>query len=152
MMSSKGLHLSLATACLLFLGAAHAEIYKCRDAEGGVQFTDQPCGQAATVFKPPAVEQQGGNDAARKLKTQRLLRAYQEERLQEKQAVEKEDRERQQRERNCNSARDRLRSMLEAGRLYELDAGGSRVVLTDEQRKETIRSAREAVTRWCDAS
>jgi len=150
-MSSGGLALSL-TACLLFIGAAHAEVYKCRDAEGGVQFTDQPCGQAATVFKPPAADRPGGNDAARKLKTQRLLRAYQEERLQKKQAAEQEDREKQQRARNCNSARDRLRSMLEAGRLYELDAEGRRVVLTDEQRNEATRSAREAVARWCGDS
>jgi len=43
-------------AALFYTTAVSAEIFKCKDADGGVQFSDIPCGQDATIFKPNVIK------------------------------------------------------------------------------------------------
>lgn len=44
---------------------AHAEIYKCKDANGRVQFSDAPCsGKTAPARKPAQTKKPGGDPAA----------------------------------------------------------------------------------------
>ena len=50
----------------------------------------------------------------------------------------------------CRHARDRLRVVRQAGRIYNVDDNGKRVVQTDEARTETTRQAEDYVAYWCN--
>lgn len=134
----------------LFNAPAFAEIYKCRDANGKLQYTDKPCAGESSVFTPekaPGVDE--GNDE-RMRKTNKLLDAMQAERNQEKKAAAEQKAEKERRQRNCNNARDRYRNITHASRLYGLDNEGNRVVLNDAQRTQSTEQARATVERWCN--
>lgn len=135
---------------LLVCTPLHAAIYKCTDAQGDTQYSDEPCGDTTTVFVPRAAPAPAGDDAERMDKTQRLLRAYE---------VENAERQRQQAaartaraeaEKNCVTARDRLRNISQARALYRLDEEGNRIVLSFEERAAAEERAQSAVERWCD--
>lgn len=137
---------------LVFLLACtplHAEIYKCTDARGNTQYSDEPCGGHATVFVPEAAPAPAGDAAQRLDKTQRLLRAYDVENV-ERQRKETEARTaRAESKKNCSRARDHLRNITQASALYRLDQDGNRVALSFEERAASEEQARAAVARWC---
>ena len=82
-------------------------------------------------------------------KRERLLRAFEEERRQAEEKAEKQAAEKAEREMKCRHARDRLRVVRQAGRIYNVDDDGNRVVQTDEARAETTRQAEDYVAYWC---
>lgn len=135
---------------LFYTTAVSAEIFKCKDADGGVQFSDVPCGQDATIFKLNAIKRPDNYEAQRREKTQRLLNAYKEERRIKRENTARLKQEKETRRINCNSARDRLQGFLNTGRIYHLDDEGNRVVYSDEQRDRVIEKTRENVVYWCD--
>lgn len=94
-----------------------AEIHRCTGADGGVMFSDVPCGEEATVFvplKPANPTESMPHDDRR----DRLLRAYEEERQLERERAAEEKAERARRDRKCAEAKDDLRVMKQAGRMY----------------------------------
>jgi len=141
------LQLLVALCALLVLPVA-AEIHRCTAADGSVIFSDVPCGEEATVFKPlkPAnpAESSQRND-----RRDRLLRAFEEERQLEREQAAEEQAERAKRARKCAEAKDDLRVMKQAGRMYDLDDDGNRVYLSDTQRAEALRDMRAAVEHRC---
>ena len=137
--------------CLTCVAAipARAEIHRCTAADGSVTFSDAPCGEETTTFRPtrkppPAAE------AARNEKRDKLLRAFEEERRLEREQAAEAEAQRAERARKCAQARDDLRILTEAGSLYNLDEDGSRVYLSDEERVQAIRDTRAAVKHWCE--
>ena len=58
---------------------ASAEIYKCTDAGGAVQYADKPCAGHATIITPAAAPEVDAHVAGRRQRTEKLLRAYDEE-------------------------------------------------------------------------
>jgi rRNA maturation protein Nop10 len=142
--------LIIAIGPLFYATAGHAGIFKCKGADGEVRFTDSPCGQDATIFKPNAIKKPDNYEAQRREKTRRLLDAYQEERRIKRENTARAKQEKETRRTNCNNARDRLRGVLNASRLYELDGEGNRVVYSDAQRDRATVEARDNVTYWCD--
>ena len=138
---------------LVFLLACrplHAEIYKCTDARGDTQYSDEPCGGHATVFVPKAAPAPAGDAAQRLDKTQRLLRAYELENA-ERQRKETEARTaRAESEKNCSRARDHLRNITRARALYRFDEEGNRVALSFDERAASEEEARAAVASWCN--
>ena len=56
----------------------------------------------------------------------------------------------EKRRRNCNDARDTLRNITEAGRLYRLDEQGKRVILSDQERTRATDDARARGAKWCN--
>ena len=142
--------------CMIFVAAlltsTHglAEIYKCRDAQGKVQYADKPCAGESAVFTPRAAPKVDENSEQRMRKTQRLLRAYQEESIRKKEQQAEARAEKQARKRNCASARDRYEGFMRAGRIYRLDEEGNRVIYSDEERSQTTEQAKLEVERWCD--
>jgi hypothetical protein len=127
-----------------------AEIYKCTDAEGDTQYSDEPCGGNATVFIPRVAPAAAGDAAERMDKTQRLLRAYDVENAERQRQVTAAQVARAESEKNCTHARDRLRGVTQARAVYRLDKDGNRVALSFEQRAAAEEKARAAVARWCD--
>jgi hypothetical protein len=141
------LHLLVALCGLWTLPAA-AEIHRCTAADGSTVFSDVPCGEEATVFKPL----QPANPAESSLRNDRrdrLLRAFEEERQLEREQAAEEKAERARRARKCAQAKDDLRVMKQAGRMYDLDDDGNRVYLSNTQRAEALRDMRAAVEHWC---
>ena len=140
----------IALGMLLCGAGAHGEIYKCTDAGGAVQFTDHPCGSDATVIRkmPPTPEAQTPDDHMQK--TLRLLDAMKAEQEQAKQKKAQQKAAAEKRRRNCNDARDTLRNITEAGRLYRLDEQGKRVILSDQERTRATDDARARVAKWCN--
>jgi hypothetical protein len=136
-------------ALLLCSPGVRGEIYKCTDAHGTVRYSDQPCEGKSTIITPRVAPQADGNSAERMDKTRRLLRAYQEEHAEEQRRRAEQQAEKEQRQRNCANARDRLRQYTQASRLYQLDEGGNRVILSDEERRRATENARAEVARWC---
>ena len=135
---------------LLVCTPLQAAIYKCTDAQGDTQYSDEPCGDDTTVFVPRAAPAPAGDAAERMDKTQRLLRAYDVENA-ERQRQETAARTAQaEAEKNCVTARDRLRNITQARALYRLDEDGNRVVLSFDERSASEEQARAAVERWCE--
>ena len=142
------LHLLVAMCGLLSLPVA-AEIHRCTGADGNMIFSDVPCGEEATVFKP-LKPVNPDKSLLRNDKRDRLLRAFEEERQLEREQATEEKAERDKRARKCAEAKDDLRVMKQAGRMYDLDEDGNRFYLSDAQRAEALRDTRAAVAHWCD--
>ncbi|UCC57275.1 MAG: DUF4124 domain-containing protein [Gammaproteobacteria bacterium] len=134
----------------LFTAPVFAEIYKCRDANGKLQYTDRPCVGESSVFTPEKAPVADEDSDERMNRTRKLLDAMEAERNQKEKAAAEQKVEKERRQRNCNNARDRYRRIIEASRLYELDKDGNRVVMNDVQRAQTTERARAAMERWCN--
>ena len=135
---------------LLACTPAAAEIHKCTDAQGNVTYRDTPCGGTSPAIKRKSTPAAAPNADARMEKTQRLLRAYEAERQEEKQLKAEARAEMEKRERNCVLAKDRLRRLERAGNLYHLDNKGERVYLSDTAREQATERARADVVQWCN--
>ncbi|HQU16365.1 MAG: hypothetical protein B7Z66_12930 [Chromatiales bacterium 21-64-14] len=136
----------------LFPGVgAGAGIYRWVGADGSVHFGDQPGALGATRVTPaPAPPASEDPDRAEhELRRKRLLRAFDEEHAEKRAREERAQREAQQRKRNCAVARDRLRVYASAHYLYDIDARGNRVILSDAAYAKTMEQARQAVQQWC---
>ena len=142
-------HMALFVA-LLVSTPLQAAIYKCTDAQGDTQYSDEPCGDDTTVFVPRAAPAPAGDATERMDKTQRLLRAYDVENAERQRQETAARTARAEAETNCVTARDRLRNITQARALYRLDEDGNRVVLSFDERAASEEQARAAVERWCD--
>ncbi|MEN8207031.1 MAG: DUF4124 domain-containing protein [Pseudomonadota bacterium] len=127
-----------------------AEIYKCTDAQGDTQYSDEPCGGNASVFVPRTAPAPAGDAAERADKTQRLLRAYEVENAERQRKSTEALAAREEAEQNCIRARNRLRGVTHARAVYRLDEDGNRVVLSFEERAASEEKARAAVVQWCE--
>jgi hypothetical protein len=137
---------------VVLLGCAplQAEIYKCTDAQGETQYSDSPCGSNASVFVPSAVPAPAGDTAERADKTQRLLRAYDVENVEQQRKETAVLAASKEAEQKCTRARDRLRGVTQARAVYRLDEDGNRVVLSFEERAASEEKARAQVAHWCN--
>ena len=140
----------LYTMCLLACTPATAEIYKCKDPQGAVHYTDKPCAGESTVFTPRVAPKADADSAQRQDKTRRLLRAYREEQAEADYDAARQQLEQQQREQKCASARNRLDRFMRANRLYRVDKDGKQVNLTGEERARSTDKARAEIEAWCD--
>lgn len=141
---------TIVTALLLCTAVAvYAEIYKCTDAQGKTQYSDEPCGDDATLFVPEAAPAPAGDAQQRMDRTQRLLRALDAENAERNRVEAEVRRAREEAVNNCEQARNRLRFLTEARSLYRLDEGGNRVVFSFEEREQSEQQARIEVAKWC---
>jgi hypothetical protein len=144
-------YLLITAGALLLCGtAAGAGIFRCASTDGGVQYRDTPCDSEASSLRrldPPASG--AVTPDARMDRTRRLLDAMREERRQKQQQAEEEKAAQAQRRQRCNQARDFLRSLERAGRVYRLDDAGNRVYLPEDSREEALDRARAGVGKWC---
>ena len=137
--------LMLALSCL----PAGAEIHRCTAADGTMTFSDIPCGKTATTFKPLKQASTSGRVSGND-KRERLLRALEEERRIEQKEEAEAKALRMERARKCLHAREQLRVVNEAGRIYNVSKDGNRIVQSDEARTATTEKAQDYVDYWCD--
>jgi len=141
---------SILLVALLTCMPSQAAIYKCTDAQGDTQYSDEPCGHNTTVFVPRAAPGPTDDAAERMDKTQRLLRAYDVENAERQRQESAAQTARAEAEKNCVTARDRLQNITRARALYRLDKDGNRVVLSFDERAASEQQARTAVKHWCE--
>jgi len=134
---------------LAWLPAA-AEIYKCTAAGGAVQYGDKPCAGNSTIITPAAAPEVDANVAGRRQRTDKLLRAYDEEHAEAQRAKAEAEAARQARRQKCSKARDWLARVSYARGLYRVAEDGSHVDLNDAERAATLAKAEADVANWCD--
>jgi hypothetical protein len=147
--------------CGLFLlpgVAASADIYKWKDADGNVRYSDQPPPgkipyetmanrkPAATNAEPKA---SGAADAKDKSATDKGQKQKAATDNQQKESQEKQDAQRI-REQNCTAARSNLQSYKAGGRMVKFDENGERNYLSDQEIASGLANAEKDVSQWCD--
>ncbi|MDH3979019.1 MAG: DUF4124 domain-containing protein [Gammaproteobacteria bacterium] len=137
--------------CLILVPVhANAEIHKCIGEDGVTLFQGRPCDDASSSFKPLAEPAGTANPDQRLDKTRKLLRAYEDERRQQRDQQAREKAEKADRERKCNQARDRLRNINAAGNLYRINEDGKRELLSNEERDRAVQRAQQEIEKRCD--
>lgn len=138
---------------LLAMAPLHAgQVYKWVDEQGNVHFGDRPHGQAAETVRvrpPPASALATPNQGSRQEKTQKLLRAWDEERREKDDKKAKVAAENEEAKRRCHDARDELRGMDAGKRYYNLDQQGERQYLNETELKQRRARWQAEVDRWC---
>lgn len=134
-----------------------AEIYKWTDEQGRVHFSDQPPGKdtpqyqlrGSTSANSPAV---GANhtDAERRLKQRKLMESLEAERLEKEQAAAKQQQQQARRANKCQYAQAELRASRDANLIYDYDAQGNKVYLSEAQKQQYLATKVAAVQKWCD--
>jgi hypothetical protein len=132
--------------------AGDTAIYKTVDAQGNVVYTD----------KTPSANSQQSNvhyhePSAGDLKDldqqHKALQATQNQRLQEavnsNSARAQQEKQQQAQQARCESARNHFYLIKDAGRLYQPNAQGDRVYLTDQEADAKRDQARQAMTDAC---
>ncbi len=130
---------------------AAAEVYQWTDAEGNAHFGDRPPQSGArTVPLPESSAPPAPTPEERLEKQRKLLRAFEEERRQDRDVRAQAQRDKAERQRNCITARDRLLVYERSSGIYDLDATGERVYLEEGQRDRFLAERRQDVEDWCD--
>jgi hypothetical protein len=150
--------LALSIFVLFYLNMpAHAEIYKWTDEQGRVHFSDKPAGENTSQYhlRTPASTSSSSNevtpgDAERRIKQRKLMESLEADRLEKEQAAAKQKQQQAARGRKCQYARAELRASKNANLIYDYDAQGNRVYLSEAQKKKYLESKFAAVQKWCE--
>lgn len=142
--------LALFTLLALVCLQAAAEIYKCTDSSGAVQYGDKPCKGGSTIITPASAPDVDAHVAERRLRADKLLRAYDEEHAEAQRTRAEAEAALQQRRQACTRARDWLAQVTRASTLYRVAEDGSQVNLNDAEHAAAQAEAAADVARWCD--
>jgi hypothetical protein len=141
---------ALAAAVLLAApGLACAQVYRCVDAQGRVQYSqtkpaDKNCEGVESSGPPPIGADGGGLSEYSK----QLDKARGEE-AKTKQGAEMQQKQQAYRTARCSDARAREQLLSQAGPLYLMDENGERHYQNDSQREALKARAADAVAREC---
>ncbi|PZP49461.1 MAG: hypothetical protein DI596_15710 [Azospira oryzae] len=133
----------------LWAGPVFADLYKCIDAHGRVQYTDQPaaaCLQKGAKVKVPSTTLPAAT-APKSLQEQEL--EFRKRRAEQTEAEAQAQKEAQLRAQNCEAARANLAVFTQGGRVIRYNAQGEREYLSDEQRAQEIEKWQKEVAQWC---
>ena len=153
--------LLLLTMLALVPAAAQAEVYKWRDSNGVVRYSDippasnipyetlrgglktpsTPSANVAPAPEPVAPSAPPSDDAA--------LRRQQEAEQEKVQQQNKEAQD-QTRQQNCSTARVNLQKYKVGGRIMTVDAQGQRRYLSDAEITQNLEQAQKDVAEFCD--
>ena len=140
---------------------AHADVYKWRDSNGAVRYSDIPPasnvpyetlhGGRKTPSTPSAdvaPAPQPTNPPAPQPDDAALRRQQQAE--QEKIEQQNKDAQEQTRQQNCSTARANLQKYKVGGRIMTMDAEGQRRYLSDAEIGQGLEQAQKEVADFCD--
>jgi hypothetical protein len=126
------------------------EIYKSVDAEGHVVYSDR-ADTAAARKTSVTVEPADPKEAARIAKEQAILQSAETERDRQKLIDDaKKAQQEQVKQAQCDRAREHYYSVKDARRLYDRDAEGNRVYLSDPDADAKREEARQAMAAACE--
>ncbi|MBL0230587.1 MAG: DUF4124 domain-containing protein [Moraxellaceae bacterium] len=141
---------------MLLCSTSYAQIYKWTDANGNAQFSDTPPKQGgfdtlnipstpspSNISAPPS-----NNDEAAKLRQQKLLDSYEQER-QAKEKIQKDLAQKKEKlNQTCIQAKDYLRK-LKVGGIYTLDAQGNKVYKPEFERAQAVERVQSSIKQHC---
>ena len=126
------------------------EIYKSVDAQGHVVYSDR-ADMAAAQKTSVTVEAADPKEAARIAKEQAILQSVETQRNQQKLIEDaKKAQQEQVKQARCDRAREHYYSVKDARRLYDRDADGNRVYLSDPDADAKREEARQAMAAACE--
>lgn len=142
---------------LAMTGVAHAGVTKWVDADGKVQYSDQPPPTAAkskalsiktSPALPKATSSSNGED--RSIAEKELEFRKRQVKTEEAAAKEAKDQEEAKRAKaGCEQARRQLQALQEGQRMSKYNEKGERVFMEDSDRPQAINEAKQAVDSWC---
>jgi len=127
-----------------------AAMYKWVDDEGTTHYTQQPppAGiESITLKTPPAID---GSETAKNFENQQKFLDTEREKRQKlikAQLRAAEDKARM--EKNCELVRARLKKYITSPRVQLVQADGSQIRSTEEQRQEGIADSKEMIKKYC---
>ena len=140
-MTWRGAVAVLVTAALLLAGAgvAEAQMYKCVDARGKLNYSDKPC---PTGSKGAEVDIKGQAPISGRLEPQKIDPAreeqdFQKRRIEAERQAKSEERERENRRRQCSSMQT------------ELERLGRARIVDEKARDERMAKLRADIARQC---
>ena len=144
----------LPAALVLTLASAFAtaDVYKWIDAHGDVHYGDRPPGAGAdarSMTLPPAPTKDTDH-GQRSLKRQRLLEAFDAQHAEEERAAAKAAAAKRERRDRCEKASQELARWERASIIYTEDDNGTRIYMSDEERRKTTAEARLWIGKHCD--
>jgi hypothetical protein len=145
---------------------AHAQVYKCKQADGSLHFQNDPCQPGAsgsTIAMPPAAReptgvarQPGSSDSASSRGASQFRKSPQEmaqdsNRRRAEQDVQRHNDEVKayNRTQRCNYARQQLGVLRAPKPAYRLDNGGDRHYVEDQNRAAETATAEQRVAAEC---
>jgi hypothetical protein len=142
------------TVALLVLGCAATplpaqEVYRSVDAQGHVVYSDR--GNVKNAPKTSVhFAEPDPTEVARLAHEDELLKADEQAR-QRQQAIDDKNKAQQQRKQQqaCEQARNHYYYLKDSGRIYQRDADGNRMYLSDEAAEATREQARRAMVAAC---
>lgn len=142
----------LLLACLLLPLTAAAQMYSWKDANGKIQYSDEPPPaqvQGRKVAAPPAPSSDAADRRKEAADREMEARKKQKEAKENTAKAEKEKADAEEKRVNCEKARGQLQA-IESGQVrFTTDASGGRVALDGAVREAELASARRAVDSWC---
>lgn len=129
---------------------ATAQLYKWKDSQGNIIYSDRPppdAAQKATTLKAPSSGPAAAPAQQKSLKEQEL--DFRQRQAEQAEAAAKARKEADLRAQNCASARSNLSTYTDGGRIVRFNAQGEREYVTDEDRAREIERWQAEVTRWC---
>lgn len=143
---------------LVMAATAHAGITKWVDADGKVQYSDQPppasvkSQKALNIKTNPALPKatssnNGGDKSMAEKELEFRKRQVKAEEAAAKEAKDQE--EAKQAKANCEQSRRQLQALQEGQRIARYDEKGERVFMEDADRPQAINDAKQAVDSWC---
>lgn len=136
----------------LYGAAASAQLYSWKDADGKVQYSDQPPPGQTPARKVAAPATLATDPAGtRKMLAEKELESRKKRKTaQEADAnAEKEKADAEERRANCEKAKGNLQAMESGLTRFTANARGERVALEGAVRDAELGSARKAVEAWC---
>lgn len=154
-MKTRHLTIGLIAFAMTFGGGTFAnEIYKYTDADGNVHYTDRPSGESNEERMQVSYNRTDSAAVQSRVETRLATEAKREEARTEaqnaKQAAEDERAAAEEKAAKCADYRQKMKSMLEARRVYREDESGERVYLDDVARAEARTKAEELIKEHCD--
>ena len=134
---------------LLFVSPVMAEIFKWVDQNGVVHYGDKPTANSEQMEVQVKETSSPQNSETREERRQRIADALESDRLDRQKQREKDKSEGERINRECVYAKDRLKNYKRAGRLYDLDKDGNRVVLPDKSRDKAIADLQRQINIKC---
>jgi hypothetical protein len=149
------------TSCFIVLaltvsvGAAAEEIYKWTDKDGNVQYEDRPSGDPSEELMQVSYNRTSRSAVDNRVQSQRESAIAREDaRAEAKEAEQTAADERvsaDEKAAKCLDYRQRMKTMLEAPRVYREDENGERSYLNDVARAEARQKAEEHIKATCDS-
>lgn len=139
-------------ACLLLPLGAAAQMYSWKDANGKIQYSDEPPPgkvQARKVAPPSAPSSDAAERRKEAADRDMEARKKQKEAKESATKAEKEKADAEDKRVNCEKARGQLQAIESGQARFTTDAKGERIALDGAVRDAEIASARRAVDSWC---